>query len=108
MANTYESVISEAQLKELSLIVTSAGFTLGAASEELCEDVIDAKCDDATDGEYYDEDGEVESALCYAEGKASEINNDGFEAQIRYLYDCNDMDIVTTLVREVVANLKSK
>jgi hypothetical protein len=108
MANTYESVISEAQLNVLSLIVTRASFTLEAASAELCEDVIDAMCDDATDGEYYDEDDEVESALCYAEGKASAINNQGFDEQLRYLYDCNDMDIVTMLVRDVVANLKSK
>ncbi len=107
MANTYERVISDAQLNELSLIVTSAGFTLEAASAELCEDVIDAKCDEATNGDYYDDDGEVETAICCAEAKASAINNDGFDEQIRFLYDSNDFDIVKTLILAVVENLKS-
>jgi hypothetical protein len=112
MTTSYESVISEAQLNELSLMVTSEGFTLGAASEELCEDVIDAKSDDATDilNNCDDDDAEEdhESVLQFAEEDASEINNDGFSEQIRYLYDHSDFDIVKTLVLVVVANLKSK
>jgi hypothetical protein len=109
MATEYESAISEAQLNELSLLVTSQGFTLAEASEELCEEVIDAKCclasDIVNDLDDDDSDDEVEHVLRRAEEGASEINNQGFQEQIRYLYDCNDFDIVKTLVLTAVENL---
>jgi hypothetical protein len=109
MTTAYESVISDDQLAELSLLVTSKGFTLAAACEELCEDVIDAESDEATATmNELDDAAEQESFLGEHEAAAAAINNQGFEEQIRYLYDAFDFNILKTRVLEVVANLESK
>ena len=108
MTSAYESVISDDQLAELSILVTSKGITLAAACEELCEDVIDARCDEAASiNDYTPDRTNDESVLAGKEAEDSTINNQGLEDQIRYLYDAYDFDIVKTLVLGVVANLKS-
>jgi hypothetical protein len=102
MTSNYDSVIPEAQLSELSLLVTSEGFTLEAASKELCDDVLNALV-----GDSYEEEDVKGTAAYYAKGWAEGVNDDGFEEQIRCLYDCYDFDFVKTSVLDAIAALKS-